>query len=98
MSIRNFFFATAVAITMSVATGLHAAEGTTGALSLPAPVPYLNTVESYFVGNGVAAGGGAGDSTWEFLAGPDYTCPNYLAREEIHVLIDGSEETLSMQM
>ena len=67
-------------------------------LSLPDPVPWLNTPENYFVGAGVAAGGGAVDSTWEFLAGPDYTCPNYLKREEIHVVVDGADHSLSMKI
>ena len=65
---------------------------------LPEPVPYLNTPEDYFLGNGVAAGGGAGDGTWNFLSGPDYTCPNYLKSEAIHVTVDGTEQSLTVAM
>jgi hypothetical protein len=60
------------------------------------PVPHLNTTENYFLGNGVTAGGGAGDGTWNFLSGPDYTCPNYLKSEEIHVTVDGKDQLLTM--
>lgn len=63
-------------------------------VSLPEAVPHLNRVENYFVGGGIAAGGGAGDGTWNFLAGPDYTCPNYLTNEEIRLVIDGTPQTV----
>ena len=67
-------------------------------MSLPAPVPYLNQREDFFIGNGIAGGGGAGDGTWNFLVGPDYTCPNYLDREEITILVDGKEQSLAMEV
>jgi len=69
-----------------------------GSLPLPELVPYLNTNENFFLGNGVAAGGGAGDGTWNFLAGPDYTCPNYLKLEEIRLTVDGTEQSLNMEV
>ncbi len=70
------------------------AEVITARTPLPPQVPYLNTRESFFTGNGIAAGGGSGDGGWDFLAGPDYTCPNYLQREEIRLVIDGVEKPL----
>lgn len=67
-------------------------------VSLPPPVPYLNTREDFFMGNGYAGAGGSGDGTWNFLVGPDYTCPNYLKREEIRLVVDGAEEPLTMDV
>jgi hypothetical protein len=69
-----------------------------GKTPLPPQVPYLNTREDFFLGNGCAAGGGAGDGTWNFLVGPDYTCPNYLQREEIRLVVDGTEQRLVMDV
>ena len=83
---------------LAVLSDARAADAFSGNPSLPEPVPYLNTPESFFVGNGLAAGGGAADGTWEFLAGPDYTCPNYLDREEIHLMVDGEEHALTMKV
>lgn len=74
------------------------AEIPSGSTLLPPPVPHLNQPENFFIGNGVAAGGGAGDGTWNFLAGPDYTCPNYLQREEIRLVVDGMEQPLTMDI
>jgi hypothetical protein len=69
-----------------------------GHTRLPAPVPYLNKRANYFVGNGMAAGGGEADGRWDFLAGPDYTCPNYLGNEEIRLVVDGILEPVTMNM
>ena len=67
-------------------------------ISLPPQVPYLNTREDFFMGNGYAGAGGPGDGTWNFLVGPDYTCPNYLKREEIRLVVDGTEQPLTMDV
>ncbi|HEV2320396.1 MAG TPA: hypothetical protein VGV18_11640 [Verrucomicrobiae bacterium] len=69
-----------------------------GRAALPPQVPYLNTREDFFIGNGYAGGGGSGDGAWNFLVGPDYTCPNYLKREEIRIVVDGAEQSLTMDV
>jgi hypothetical protein len=69
-----------------------------GKTSLPPQVPYLNTREDFFMGNGYAGAGGPGDGTWNFLVGPDYTCPNYLQREELRLVVDGAEQTLTLDV
>ena len=58
---------------------------------LPEQAPYLDKQdrEPVFTGNGIVAGGGIADGSWNFLTGPDYTCPNYLSREIISISIDG---------
>ena len=50
------------------------------------------------MGNGVAGAGGTADGKWDFLVGPDYTCPNYLSDEEISLVIDGVQQPLTMNM
>ena len=67
-------------------------------IHLPPQVPYLNTREDFFMGNGNAGAGGPGDGTWNFLVGPDYTCPNYLKREEIRLVVDGAEQPVTMDV
>jgi hypothetical protein len=69
-----------------------------GKTPLPDSVPYLNRKESFFVGSGIAAGGGAADGSWDFLAGPDYTCPNYLANEQIKLVVDGTQQSVTMNV
>ncbi|MDE3067719.1 MAG: hypothetical protein KGJ60_09230 [Verrucomicrobiota bacterium] len=69
-----------------------------GNTPLPPPVPHLNRPEDFFLGSGVAGGGGAGDGTWNFLVGPNYTCPNYLRHEEIRLVVDGMERPLTMDV
>src|SRR5579863_8980525 len=69
-----------------------------GKTLLPRQVPYLNTREDFFMGNGYAGAGGSGDGTWNFLVGPDYTCPNYLKREELRLVVDGTEQALTMDV
>ena len=69
-----------------------------GKTPLPDPVPYLNRPERYFIGNGVAGGGGEPDGRWNFLVGPDYTCPNYLSNEEIRLLVDGQPQLVPVNM
>ena len=69
-----------------------------GNTHLPSPVPYLNKREDFFVGNGIAGGGGAADGRWNFLAGPDYTCPNYLKNEELRLVVDGTQRLVTMKV
>jgi hypothetical protein len=88
-----FLMLASIAIIIARGQVVAAAE-----ISLPPQVPYLNTREDFFMGNGSAAGGGLGDGTWNFLVGPDYTCPNYLKREEIQLVVDGAEQSLTMDV
>src|SRR5208282_2289824 len=69
-----------------------------GKTPLPDQVPYLNKSEYFFMGNGVAGAGGTADGKWDFLVGPDYTCPNYLSDEEISLVIDGVQLPLTINM
>lgn len=69
-----------------------------GGTPLPPAVPWLNTPEDFFMGNGYAGSGGDGDGAWNFLAGPDYTCPNYLKREEFRLYVDGFEMPLTLNV
>ena len=88
----------AVLIWLMTCASVLASAHSFGSLSLPEPVPHLNTNEDFFLGNGIVAGGGAGDGTWNFLAGPDYTCPNYLKSEEIRLNVDGAEQSLTVDV
>src|SRR5215469_10427811 len=87
----------ALILSLAALPSFAGAEGI-GGTELPPQVPYLNTREDFFMGNGYAGGGGSGDGTWNFLVGPDYTCPNYLKSEEIRLVMDGTEETLAMDV
>ncbi|HEV2456670.1 MAG TPA: hypothetical protein VGY98_20580 [Verrucomicrobiae bacterium] len=87
-----------LAVTFMPALGLAQAPGLPSKVALPPQVPYLNAREDFFMGNGYAGAGGPGDGTWNFLVGPDYTCPNYLKREEIRLVVDGTEQTLVMDV
>ncbi|SPE60307.1 hypothetical protein SBV1_410022 [Verrucomicrobia bacterium] len=69
-----------------------------GETPLPEQVPYLNKKEYFFIGNGVAGAGGTADGKWDFLVGPDYTCPNYLSSEEISLVVDGAERSVTMNV
>jgi len=69
-----------------------------GGIRLPGQVPYLNSREDFFVGNGIVGAGGSGDGTWNFLVGPDYTCPKYLKKEQIKLAIDGTEQSVTMDV
>ncbi|MGP8239321.1 MAG: hypothetical protein ACLQVW_28450 [Limisphaerales bacterium] len=69
-----------------------------GKTPLPDQVPYLNKSEFFFIGNGVAGAGGTADGKWDFVVGPDYTCPNYLSDEEISLVIDGVPQPLTINM
>jgi hypothetical protein len=48
--------------------------------------------------NGIAAGGGSGHGRWDFLVGPDYTCPNYLRNEEFKLVVDGEERSVGVDV
>jgi hypothetical protein len=69
-----------------------------GKTTLPDQVPYLNRREHFFVGGGIAGGGGDGDGRWNFLVGPDYSCPNYLSNEEIRLLVDSKLQLMPVNM
>jgi hypothetical protein len=69
-----------------------------GNTPLPEPVPYLNKKENFLVGNGIAAGGGSGHGRWDYLVGPDYTCPNYLRNEEFRLVVDGEERGVGVDV
>ena len=92
---------TALILAFAAFNSLHCevqGQESAGETPLPPQVPYLNTREDFFMGNGYAGAGGSGDGTWNFLAGPDYTCPNYLKREEIRLVADGAEQSLDMDV
>ena len=96
-STRQFILSLVAIVLFIMARSVPAAE-MIGHTPLPPQVPYLNPREDFFLGNGCAAGGGAGDGTWNFLVGPDYTCPIYLQREEIRLVVDGTEQPLVMDV
>jgi hypothetical protein len=95
-SLRRFFFAVAATIWSLIACDTQ--SEVINRTALPEQVPYLNQPENFFIGNGYAAGGGAADGTWNFLTGPNYTCPNYLKSEEIRLVVDGEEQPLTMEV
>ncbi len=69
-----------------------------GSTPLPPQVQHLNTPEFYLVGSGMAIAGGATDGKWGFIAGPHYTCSNYIKREEIRLVIDDVAHTINFNM
>jgi hypothetical protein len=69
-----------------------------GDVSLPDQVPYLNPPTRYPLGNGVAMAVGGATGEWEQLAGPDYTCPNYIDTESLALEVDGVELPLHPEM
>ena len=69
-----------------------------GHTPLPELVPHLNKKENFFVGNGIAAGGGSGHGRWDYLVGPDYTCPNYLRNEEFKLVVDGEVRSVGVDV
>ena len=58
----------------------------------------MSKSEFFFIGNGVAGAGGTADGKWDFLVGPDYTCPNYLSDEEFSLVIHGVLQPLTINM
>jgi hypothetical protein len=95
-SSRRFFFAVAATTWSLIACNTQ--SEVISQTALPEQVPYLNQPENFFIGNGYAAGGGAADGTWNFLTGPNYTCPNYLKSEEIRLVVDGEEQPFTMEV
>jgi hypothetical protein len=72
---------------------------------IPPRVPYLGTLEKYFIGSGIAGAGGDTQGVWDYLIGPDYTfygyiksCESYIKKEEIRLVIDGVEEAGGIEM
>ena len=63
-------------------------------------VPFLNHQwsENYFIGNGILGGGGDNNGVWNFLIGPDYTSPNFLASEVITINLNGELKDLPLAM
>ncbi|MGH8023959.1 MAG: hypothetical protein ACRED1_10280, partial [Limisphaerales bacterium] len=96
MRLRRICWVPGLAIALALANAQG--DATAGKIALPPPVPYLNAREDFFMGNGYAGAGGPGDGSWNFLVGPDYTCPNYLRREEIRLVVDGAEQKLRMDV
>ena len=62
---------------------------------LPKQVPYLNKRENYLLGNGIVCASGVGDGKWDFIAGPDYTCPNFISQEKISITINKVEHQIT---
>lgn len=62
---------------------------------LPKQVPYLNKRENYLLGNGIVCASGIGDGKWDFIAGPDYTCPNFISQEKISITINKVEHQIT---
>jgi hypothetical protein len=69
-----------------------------GKTLLPDQVQHLNTLENYMVGNGIICASGMGNGQWDFIAGPDYTCPNLIEKEKLAIVIDGVEQSLEPEM
>lgn len=69
-----------------------------GDMTLPDGVPYLNPPRHYSLGNGVGMAVGGATGEWEQLAGPDYTCPNYIDTESLALEIDGVEMPFHPEM
>lgn len=63
-------------------------------------VPFLNKQweENYFIGNGILGGGGDRKGVWNFLLGPDYTSPNFLASEILSIYLNGELKNLALSM
>lgn len=97
-SLRHLILFAAAAAFPLIPSAIQAENELIGKTPLPAQVPYLNQPEDFFIGNGYAAGGGPADGTWNFLTGPNYTCPNYLESEEIKLVVDGTEQSLKMNV
>ena len=62
------------------------------------PVPYFGAQEPYFLGNGIVGGGGDTHGRWDFLIGPDYTSPNFIASESLVLIVDGEPVSLQPEM
>jgi hypothetical protein len=69
-----------------------------GKILLPDQVQHLNSIENYMIGNGIVCASGLGNGQWDFIAGPDYTCPNLIQNEKLSIVIDGIEFQLQPEM
>jgi hypothetical protein len=69
-----------------------------GNTPLPEQVPGVNRPERFFVGNGLVGGGGDGDGRWNYLVGPDYTCPNFMDNEDLRLQVDGEQQPVLVHM
>ena len=59
-------------------------------------VPYHNDGwDTYFLGNGIIGASATPVGEWNFLIGPDYTCPNYLGSEKLYLIVD--EEAIPLE-
>ena len=56
--------------------------------ALTQPVPYCGPVEDYFLGGGITGAMGNIHGEWNFLIGPNYTSPDFLASETITIQLD----------
>lgn len=61
-------------------------------------VPYCGPTEDYFVGSGVAGARGTATGEWNALIGPNYTSPNFISKETVHISIDGKLASIAPQM
>ena len=64
---------------------------------LPDQVPYLGSHETYFFGNGELGAGGDIYGIWDYLVSP-YSRMSLIDREEIKIVIDGTEHVLDTKM
>ena len=59
-------------------------------------VPYhTDGWDTYFLGNGIIGASATPVGEWNFLIGPDYTCPNYLGSEKLYLIVD--EEAIPLE-
>jgi len=109
MNCIKFNMLIGLAILMGFIQNIYASKGDTlvskskpiiiGKTLLPNQVPHLNKNESYIVGNGIVSSSGwSGNGQWDFIAGPDYTCPNLIKKEKLSIIVDGVESQLNLEM
>lgn len=67
-------------------------------LTLPTPVPHYGAHEKNFLGSGMAGAGGDVSGVWDFLIGPDYTSPDFINSETLSLIVDGTPQSLSLEM
>jgi hypothetical protein len=65
---------------------------------LTEPVPYCGLVEDYFLGGGIAGAMGNIHGEWNFLIGPNYTSPDFLASEILAIQVDDHVMQVSPEM
>lgn len=69
-----------------------------GTTALPSQVTYINGKNEYPIGNGTVMAVGDANGAWTQLFGPGYTSPNFISSETIALVIDGVEQTVTMNM